>query len=305
MSMRDEKGRFVKGNPCWNKGKKRPEMSGENHPMYGKHISDETRRKLSESMKGREGYWAGKKLNPEHVKKLSESHKGKTTWMKGKKHKPESIQKMKKTWFPKGNTPYNKGIPCSEKTKNKISKSNKGHIPWNKDGGNYSLESLQQMSLSQKKRFENETPWNKGRKMPEISGEKHHLFGKNRTPETIEKIRIARQKQKFPLIDSKPEKIIQIALSLEGTQYQKHKNFKMKSGSYRAVDIFIEPNICIEIDGCYWHSCKQCGYDYPPRIEKDKLINKSLKSQGYKVIRIWEHEIKESVDMCIEKIKNI
>ena len=108
----------------------------------------------------------------------------------------------------------------------------------------------------------------------------------------------------MPMRDTKPEKIIQIVLSLNNIQYQKHKSFKMTSGSYHQVDLFIEPNLCIEIDGCYWHSCKQCGYNYLPRIQKDLLINKSLQSQGYKVLRIWEHEINESVDRCVESIKN-
>lgn len=35
-----------KGRPAWNKGKKFPEFSGENHPMFGKHYSEEKRAAL-------------------------------------------------------------------------------------------------------------------------------------------------------------------------------------------------------------------------------------------------------------------
>lgn len=37
----------------WNKGMKMPEMSGENHPNYGKHMSEESINKMRESLKDR------------------------------------------------------------------------------------------------------------------------------------------------------------------------------------------------------------------------------------------------------------
>ena len=44
---------------------------------------EETRRKMSENMKGRPSPNKGKQMSEEQKKKLSESHKGKTTWNKG------------------------------------------------------------------------------------------------------------------------------------------------------------------------------------------------------------------------------
>lgn len=44
---------------------------------------EETRKKMSESMKGRPSHNKGKPMSEEQKKKLSESHKGKTTWNKG------------------------------------------------------------------------------------------------------------------------------------------------------------------------------------------------------------------------------
>jgi len=65
-------------------------LKGENNPLYGKHHSDETRQKLSESHKGKHHsdetrqkmsennakYWLGKHFSDEYRQKLSESHKG-------------------------------------------------------------------------------------------------------------------------------------------------------------------------------------------------------------------------------------
>jgi hypothetical protein len=54
MDNRNNKGQFGKGIIPWNKGKKMPaEFSGINHPMYGKHPSEETRKKMSEGKKGK------------------------------------------------------------------------------------------------------------------------------------------------------------------------------------------------------------------------------------------------------------
>ena len=85
----------------------------------GMHHSDETRKKISESQKGKKGShhskdtrkkisesMKGKKLSEEHRRKLSEAHKGKMTW--------------------------NKGKHLSDDTRRKISESLKGNVPWNK-----------------------------------------------------------------------------------------------------------------------------------------------------------------------------
>jgi len=53
---------------------------GKNHPMYGNYHTEETKRKLSKSNKG-------KKLSKKHKEKISESHKG-------KKHTEETKRKM-------------------------------------------------------------------------------------------------------------------------------------------------------------------------------------------------------------------
>jgi group I intron endonuclease len=57
-------------------------IAGEKHPMFGKHISDETRKKISEALKGNKNM-AGKRLSAETRMKLSKSKKGKYD---GEKH---------------------------------------------------------------------------------------------------------------------------------------------------------------------------------------------------------------------------
>jgi len=73
-------------------------------------------------------------------------------------------------------------------------------------------------------------------------------------------------------------------------------------------------NICIYVDGCYVHGCRQCfhwnkmdltkernlvAYQAP---SKDQRITDELTKNGYKVYRFWEHEINASTKDCIDKI---
>ncbi|MBL7169638.1 MAG: DNA mismatch endonuclease Vsr [Candidatus Aenigmarchaeota archaeon] len=77
--------------------------------------------------------------------------------------------------------------------------------------------------------------------------------------------------------------------------------------------ILKESNTVIFIHGCFWHKCQKC-YKKPksnreywfPKIEKnvkrDKENIKHLKSKGYKIIILWEHEIKKDIGSVLKKI---
>ena len=53
-------------------------------------------------------------------------------------------------------------------------------------------------------------------------------------------------------------------------------------------------NMVIECDGNYWHS-------YPTGTEIDNIRTKELIEKGFKVLRLWEFEIK---DMDLDKFKD-
>lgn len=92
---------FKSGQIPWNKGLTKETdlrvknlseaLTGENHPMYGKHHSEETRRKISEALTGR-------KLSEETKRKMSLSRQnifGENAPMFGKHHTTETIEKMR------------------------------------------------------------------------------------------------------------------------------------------------------------------------------------------------------------------
>jgi len=59
---------------------------------------------------------------------------------------------------------------------------------------------------------------------------------------------------------------------------------------------FPKKKIAVFIDGCFWHKCPKC-------FIADKEINRLLKTNGIKVIRFWEHEIRKNPSKCFKKIK--
>lgn len=84
-------------------------------------------------------------------------------------------------------------------------------------------------------------------------------------------------------------------------EYFKSKNIPFelhpKIINLTVPDAFIAPNICIYVDGCYWHGCPTCkvadknsGLAYTKT--HDNFVNKQLVKAGYRVIRIWEHSVK-------------
>lgn len=79
----------LKGRKVWNKGLKLPPSH-----MKGKHHSEETKRKISEKRKGQPSGWKGHHPSQEAREKMSIAHKGKTTWNKGKKASEETRAKQ-------------------------------------------------------------------------------------------------------------------------------------------------------------------------------------------------------------------
>lgn len=133
-------------------------------------------------------------------------------------------------------------------------------------------------------------------------------IGKKLSESTKLKLSIVRLKQVIPVKDTIPELKIQNALKNANISFEKHKAI------HGQPDIFIEPNICVFVDGCYWHYCSDCfknkflkNSPLNERIKgaptKDKNITQRLLVEGYQVMRFWEHEINSNIDGCIQQIQ--
>ncbi len=76
---------------------------------------------------------------------------------------------------------------------------------------------------------------------------------------------------------------------------------------------FPEHKIAVFVDGCFWHGCKKCMVKpktnvrfWEKKIEQNKRrdgdVNKKLKNKGWRVVRIWEHEVQKNFEKAVEKI---
>lgn len=254
------------------------------------------KKKLSKAGKGRI-------VSEETRQKSSESHKGQVAWNKGKKT---------------GIIPWNKGMQnvYSEETRKKMGKGRRGKKISELHKKKIS-EWAKGRKLSEKHR-KNLSESKKGRKNPrygvKISEEtRKKLIRIANTPERKQLFREVRSKIKLPSKDTKPELLVQSILKKHRIDFKKHHNFKL-SKSYHQADIVIEPNHVIEVFGDYWHFNPK-KYD-GESIEKqrgkiimvkevwkyDKYVIDEMKKQGYKVLVIWESELKTELEKTTEKI---
>ena len=126
-----------KGKPSWNKGKS-SWNKGKSSWNKGKSLSEEHRRKISESQKGRTSPRKGVTLSAETRKKISEA-------MKGKKLKPFTEETRKKM------SESQKGHTVTDETRKKMSEAKKGK-PSHKKGVTLSDETRKKMSEAAKRR---------------------------------------------------------------------------------------------------------------------------------------------------------
>ena len=67
--------------------------------------------------------------------------------------------------------------------------------------------------------------------------------------------------------------------------------------------VFPKQRLAIFIDGCFWHGCRwhshipqsnrqfwTCKFD--ANKQRDRRVTVALRAKGWKVVRIWEHELK-------------
>lgn len=101
--------------------------------------------------------------------------------------------------------------------------------------------------------------------------------------------------------DTKPEIIVRKYLFSRGLRYR--INVKKLPGS---PDIVLKKfGIVIFIDGCFWHGHKGCKYYKMPKtnvdfwrakiarnLARDYVTNVELQLAGWRVLRIWECELK-------------
>jgi len=282
----------------------------------GKHRSEEFKKRMSESHKGKIPWNKGKKgsqvawnkgkhgiYTPEQLKRMSESHKGKKLseahrrnlmgripWNKGISKKFTLTCKICKKKF---EVPYGHidriycSVPCVHKDPEWKKKNAEGvKNAWS----NLELRKRQSGShkgrhLSSRTEFKKgATPWIKGKHHSEKSREKMREF--RSTPEAKAEYRRKMLEQfksgDFPKVENtKPERQVKEELLKRG--YIEGKDFihQYKFMNKFMCDFgFLKQKVVVEINGDYWH-CNPKIYPYPKNQQQIKGIRKDKAKEAY------------------------
>jgi DNA mismatch endonuclease, patch repair protein len=105
--------------------------------------------------------------------------------------------------------------------------------------------------------------------------------------------------------NTKPELNLRKHLTKKGM-----RGYRIHMKIYGKPDIvFPKYHIAIFIDGCFWHKCKKC-FTVPQtnksfwmkkinaNVQRDIIVSRKLRKEGYTVIRLPEHEIRNSLNSC-------
>lgn len=71
------------------------------------------------------------------------------------------------------------------------------------------------------------------------------------------------------------------------------------------------------VDGCFWHGCRSCTRNLTPRANsefwqqkvlsnrtRDHRVDRQLRSLGWKVVRVWEHELKVAPEKAVDRVRH-
>ena len=136
----------------------------------------------------------------------------------------------------------------------------------------------------------------------------------NRTPESR-----SRNMSRIPSKNTKPEEMVRKYLFSQGFRYR--KNVSNLPGK---PDIVLPKyNTVVFVNGCFWHAHQGCKWFVPPKsnsdfwqkkfaynIERDEKNYTQLRELGWKVIIVWECEIRhgdsqKALQSLKEKIEDV
>jgi DNA (cytosine-5)-methyltransferase 1 len=78
--------------------------------------------------------------------------------------------------------------------------------------------------------------------------------------------------------------------------------------------VFRRPMVAVFVDGCFWHGCPKCHREpqsnqvyWKMKIERnrarDALVSQECRALGWRVVRLWEHEVLKDPEHAIAKVR--
>ena len=112
--------------------------------------------------------------------------------------------------------------------------------------------------------------------------------------------------------DTSPERVLRKAIWGSGLRYR----VGLRTFAGRPDIVLTRSKIAIFIDGCFWHGCpdhyvkprSRCEFwagKLLANFERDCRQTQALTGQGWRVYRIWEHEVFESLLRVVSQIRKM
>lgn len=119
---------------------------------------------------------------------------------------------------------------------------------------------------------------------------------------------------RIPSHDTVPERAVRSLLHKAGFRFR--LNVKNLPGS---PDIVLPRHRCVVfVHGCFWHRHSGCKYCYTPKsrvafwrkkfsanVDRDKVVQLKLRRLGWRVLIVWECEIKQLMVLATWLVKQI
>lgn len=112
--------------------------------------------------------------------------------------------------------------------------------------------------------------------------------------------------------DTSPELLLRHTLWARGLRYR----IQRRVGRSRPDLVFLGPMLAVFVDGCFWHGCP-IHYVRPrsretfwarkllENVRRDRRQTLELESQGWTVLRIWEHEILSDLEAAADLVSEV
>lgn len=111
--------------------------------------------------------------------------------------------------------------------------------------------------------------------------------------------------------DTRPEQLLRSALWAAGLRYR----LQVQTPGGRADLAFPGARVVVLVDGCFWHGCPR-HYVRPrsreefwagklaQNVGRDRRQTLELEAQGWRVVRLWEHQIFEDLEAAVQRVRD-
>ena len=80
--------------------------------------------------------------------------------------------------------------------------------------------------------------------------------------------------------------------------------------------VFPARGVAMFVDGCFWHRCPEhfvrpatnrakWTEKLEANVRRDKRVNQELEATGWRVIRVWEHEIRSDLPGTLQRLSTL